>query len=268
MTAPRPLSPAHQRYLALLGLTQAPPGHAFLSRLVRAQLTACPFENLSKLRLARGRGQRRLPTLDEHLEGIERERLGGTCYANNWHLHGLLVALGFDADFCGADMEAPDQHTVTLVRVEGREYLVDGGYAAPFFAPLPRDGAEVQRLTWGNEGYAIWPRDARGRTRVDHLRGGARVHGYSVNPAPRALEHFDRVVAESLSDGAHFMNTLRFERFFERGSVSLLDGRLRVVVGERCTFEDLEGKAGIREALVGRLGVPRAVAEEALAALA
>lgn len=267
MPSPGPLSPLHQRYLALLGLAAEPPGAPFLARLVRAQLLGCPFENLSKLRLARRRGLRRLPTLEEHLEGLERDRLGGTCYANNWHLYGLLRALGFDADLCGADMDSADQHAVVLVRTEAGEHLVDGGYAAPFFAPIALDAGEVQRLSWGNDAYAIWPRDARGRTRVDHLRDGQRVHGYTVNPAPRTLEHFAPVIGASLEDGAHFMKVVRFERFFPTGSVSLLDERLRVVDGDRCTFETLEGRAGILDALVQRLGVPAPVAEDALAAL-
>lgn len=261
------LSPAHARYLRLLGETAAAPDAAFLARLVRAQLLCCPFENLSKLRRVRRRGLRTLPSLDEFLDGIEHERLGGTCYANNGHFFSLLRALGFDCDLLGADMDAPDVHAVVGVRLDGRQLLVDVGYAAPFYAPLALDAPDAQELRFGNDGYRLWPRDAQGRTALDHLRDGARVHGYVVNPTPRALAHFDGVVRDSLADTAHFMRVLRFERFSERGSVSLLDRRLRVVDGPRCTFRELDGPAGVREALERDLGVPRAVAAEALACL-
>lgn len=258
------LSPAHERYLRLLGVTAAPPSLELLSRLVRAQIICCPFENISKLYAVRRLGRPRLPTLAEHLDGIELHHLGGTCYANNHHFHGLLRALGFDCSFCGADMNAPDLHTVIVVRLDGGEYLVDAGYAAPFFEPLALDAPAPRHIAWGNEAFRLWPRDPDGRSRVDHLRDGQRVHGYSVNPAPRELSHFERVIRESLSDSAPFMNAVRFERFSPRGSVSLYNHALRVVEGGRVSFSDLPDRDAIIDALDAQLGVAREVSAAAL----
>lgn len=176
-----------------------------------------------------------------------------------------LQALGFDCALCGADMHAPDLHAVIVARTGGREYLVDVGYAAPFYAPLPLDEPEPIRLAWGNDGYVLWPRDAQGRSRLDQLRDGARVHGYVVNPTPRALSHFEGVIRDSYADAATFMNAVRFERFSATGSVSLYNERLRVVEGGRCTFEQLAGREGIIDALEQRLGVSRELAERAVA---
>jgi len=126
------------RYLAVLGVEEAEPTLALLERLVFAQLTRVPFENISKLYLRRERGATTIPSLAEHLDGIESRGFGGTCYANNFHFFTLLEGLGYDVRLCGADMSEPDVHMVSTLRLDRRELLVDVGYAAPFLEPLPR----------------------------------------------------------------------------------------------------------------------------------
>jgi len=122
------------RYLALLGLDPEPPSLPALTQLVTAHLARFPFENVSKLvRLARGLPPG-LPSLDEFLQGAARDGTGGTCYLQASSLNALLRALGYDATLAGADMNEPDVHLVNVVRLTGRPYLVDVGYAAPFFA--------------------------------------------------------------------------------------------------------------------------------------
>ena len=34
-----------------------------------------------------------------------------------------------------------DSHCEIIVNVDGREYLIDAGYGAPFLSPMPRDPA-------------------------------------------------------------------------------------------------------------------------------
>jgi hypothetical protein len=46
---------------------------------------------------------------------------------------------GFDVKLCGADLKNTDIHVISMVRINGKEYIVDGGYTAPFLAPLPGD---------------------------------------------------------------------------------------------------------------------------------
>jgi len=219
------------RYLRVLGVPHRPPSPAALREVVRAHLCRVPFENVSKL-YRRGRESGRdLPDLHVFLDGVERHRFGGTCYVNNFHLCRLLRALGFEATLCGADMASgPDVHMATRVRLDGRELLVDVGYAAPFYEPVPLDLSACFTLRFGRDTYVLHPRDAEGRSRLDLVRDGERVHGYLLKPAPRTLGHFRRAIRASYRRDATFMRSLLLVRFFDGMSVTILN-RLRVDSG-------------------------------------
>ena len=137
-----------------------------LTQIVRAHLATIPFENISKLWRWRTSGFKGLVGLTQFLDGIEQYHFGGTCYSNNFHLHQLLAYLGFDVTLCGADMSAPDVHMVNIVRIAGREYIVDVGYASPFFEPLPRDLTNDHIVSFGDDTYVLSPRDSSGRSRL------------------------------------------------------------------------------------------------------
>src|SRR5512146_169462 len=130
------------RYLDVLGVTATDPSYDGLAELVAAHVTRIPFENVSKLYYKKNLGLTSPPPIELYLDGIEQYHFGGTCYSNNLYLNALLASLGYNVKLCGADMSAPDVHIVSMVRVDGREYIVDAGYGAPFLAPLPRDLAE------------------------------------------------------------------------------------------------------------------------------
>lgn len=269
MSAAAPLPDALlERYLGLLGERRRAPALAALRALVSAQLQRVPFENVSKLLRFRRAGFRGIPPIEEHLDGIERLRLGGTCYANNFHFHRLLATLGYDVTLCGADMSRPDVHLVNLVRVEGREYLVDGGYGAPFLEPLPRDLPHDHEVALGRERYVLRPRDAAGRSRLELYRDGVHRHGYDVNPAPRRIEEFAGVVADSFAPEATFMNRVTFMRFAPGRAVVLQNLNLLEFDGASSRAERLPGAEALPEVLERRFGVPGAIAREALDGLA
>ncbi|MFN2370159.1 MAG: arylamine N-acetyltransferase, partial [Candidatus Krumholzibacteriia bacterium] len=171
-------------YLDLLRLEAQPPSLAALESLVTAHLARLPFENVSKLVRARRGLPPRLPTLDEFLAAAARDGTGGTCYLLNSALNALLRDLGYDAVLCGADMDLPDVHLVNVVRLDDRPFLVDVGYGAPFFRPLPLDETLPQHLASGVEEWVLQPADADGRHRLDYLRQGERLHGYAVAARP------------------------------------------------------------------------------------
>lgn len=251
------------RYLRALGVAPRPPGFVALAEVVSAHLQRVPFENLSKLRRRREH-RHGIPDLDEFLDGIERHRFGGTCYTNNFHLHRLLAHLGYDVTLCGAEMSRPDVHLVNLVRVDGREYLVDGGYGAPFLDPLPRDLPHDVELGLGRERYVLKPRDAHGRSRLDLYRDGELRHGYTVHPEPRPFRHFAGVIEESYAPGATFMNRLTFMRFRPGHSLVLQNRNLLEFDGPD-SHETRVAPDALVEVLAARFGVPRAAAGEALA---
>ncbi len=200
--------------MAVLGLEIEPPGERALSALVRAHLTRVPFENVSKLFLHRKIGATTIPALDDYLDGISRFNLGGTCYANNVSLFQLMRNLGYDVRLCGADMSKPNVHAVIVVRLNGREYLVDVGYGAPFSSPLPRDLDRDVIVEFGRDRYVLRPQDSEGRSAMDHYRDDTRVHGYVVNPRSRPLDDFIDVIRDSYRREATFMNAVVLARFY------------------------------------------------------
>ncbi|MCC7259192.1 MAG: arylamine N-acetyltransferase [Gammaproteobacteria bacterium] len=227
----------YRRYLGLLRLEDVRPDLADLRLIVRRHLIEVPFENISK-RLAAGAGQTTIPDLDSFLGGIEQHRFGGTCYANNYYLHCLLRHVGFDIRLCGADMGTQrDVHMAMVVACEGREYLVDCGFAAPFFEPLPLDLPEPYVVRLGREHYVLHPRDAEGRSRIEFFRRDALRHGYLLTPAARTLHEFSAVIARSYAPDAFFMNTVWIARFSERGSVILKERSLTHHIGGRAFME-------------------------------
>jgi arylamine N-acetyltransferase len=205
------------RYLEVLGVEPGPPSLSLLSDLVSAQLVAAPFENISKLHRYRNSGQTTIPSPEEYLDGIERWRLGGTCYTNNSHFFALLDRLGFSVWLCGADMNQPDVHMVSMVRIDGREFMIDVGYAAPFFDPLPRDLDDVHAINFGNCRYVLHPQDGRGRSRLEMIRDGVSIHGYVAKPVQRTPAHFNSVIADSFRQDQTFMNAVVVERFTPTG---------------------------------------------------
>src|SRR5665811_331066 len=127
-----------KKYLVLLGEEEASPSPESLYKIVKAHLIKIPFENISKL-YYKQQGMDSIPNLSKYLDSIENYSFGGTCYSNNFYLYLLLEHLGYDIKLCGADMKNPDVHLISIVKIEEREFIVDGGYAAPFLEPLPSD---------------------------------------------------------------------------------------------------------------------------------
>ena len=252
-----------ERYLNILRVVDARPDLDSLGRLVRAQLTRVPFENVSKLYLARSRGLIGVPALELYLDGITEHRFGGTCYSNNFHLASLLRYVGFDATYCGADMvSGPDVHAVVIVRLEGREYLVDVGYGAPFYEPMPRDREVPLTIRLGGNRYVLRPRDDRGCSRMEHHHEGRHVHGYLAKPTPRDLAFFEEIVLDSYRPSANFMTQLRISSFFYGGSIELLKNELVQARGDSYSVDSIPDRAALVDAVVGHFGMPRDIVRE------
>jgi N-hydroxyarylamine O-acetyltransferase len=257
----------HDRYLRLLRLPRRPPGLAALTELTSAHLRRIPFENVSKL-YHRGDLEMRLPDLARFLDGVERHHLGGTCYSTNFHLHELLVDLGYRVSLCGADMSAPDVHLVDTVDLAGRTYLVDVGYAAPFRSPLPLDLRRDHEVRWGSERYVLKPRDRAGRSRMDHFRDGRLRHAYEVNPRPRRIEEFAPAIAASFDGGATFMNALLVARFAPRRSLTLRNLTLTEAREGRPVVHRTLGRDDLPRAVERHFGIPEAITRRALEGVA
>ncbi|NDJ75966.1 MAG: arylamine N-acetyltransferase [Chloroflexi bacterium] len=238
-----------------------------MTELVAAQLYRAPFENVSKVYYQHHQGLRGLPSLEQYLDGIEQHHFGGTCYVNNFHLNGLLNHLGYAAHLCGADMNRPDVHLVNIVQVEGREYLVDVGYGAPFDRPLPRDLTDAYVITCGRDQYILQPRDERGRSRLDLVRNGQHKHGYDINPTPRHIDEFQGVIQHSYRAEATFMNTLLIARFFPRRSLVVHNFTVIEAEGTHATSRVLASDAELAAFVAQQMEMPRDIVQDVIAHL-
>jgi N-hydroxyarylamine O-acetyltransferase len=251
------------RYLQLLGVPRKEPGLEALSELVFAHLTRVPFENISKLYRCKRQRQTALPALPQFLEGIEQCHFGGTCYSNNFHFYTLLADLGYDVKLCGADMSTPDVHMVSVVRIDGREYLVDAGYAAPFLSPMPLDLSGDYVLHLGRDQYLLKPKDQLGRSRLELYRDGTLKHGYLINPRPRTIEDFQPVISDSFRSTATFLNSILLARFWRDRSLVIHNLMLIESRGSQCQTRPLRRNEVAAE-IHRQFGMPPEIVAEAI----
>ena len=253
-----------RRYLRLLGIQKRAPSHRALAELVDAQLTRVPFENVSKLYYKKHIGLRGLIDLDRHLDGIERFNLGGTCYANNYYFHLLLCHLGYQVMLCGADMGNPDEHLVNLVALEGREYLVDVGYGAPFLKPIPRDLNEDYMIELGRYRYVLKPRDERGYSRLELYRDNQLNHVYTIKPVHRKIGYFRGVIEDTFNDKATFMNGLAIVRFYRDRSVAIWNFSLIESEGTVSKIHKMAGRKELLRVVEELFSIPPEILTDAM----
>jgi len=257
-----------QRYLDVLAVSVGELGFDTLQQLTTAHLIRVPFENISKLCYKKRNGLRGLPSLKLYLDGVENYNFGGTCYTNNYYLNLLLKHVGYDVKLCGAGMTNPDVHVVNVVTLDEREYLVDVGYAAPFLKPLPLDLSQDYVVALGRDRYVLKPRDEQRQSRVEMYRDDELIHGYTVEPTPRSIRHFDKVIADSFSEGATFMNALLLVRFKVDWSVAVYNYNLIESNGSNYRILALADKDELLRTIVERFAIPRTMVKDVLAGVA
>ncbi|MGA7909678.1 MAG: arylamine N-acetyltransferase [Candidatus Sulfotelmatobacter sp.] len=255
------------QYLRLLGVPSQPPSLKALKELLSAQLTRIPFENVSKLYYKKRLGLTDLPPIQMYLDGAEKHRFGGTCYSNNFHFYCLLANLGYNAKLCAADMAIPDVHAVSMVSVDGAEYLADTGYAAPFLVPLSRDLKTDFIVALGRDRYVLKPQDRNGCSRLELHRGGVLKHGYLAKPAPREIGDFRRVIDSSFRADATFLNSILLARFYPGRSVVIHNLTLIESCGELCDLRPLPNLDAAIAAIHKYFEIPQQIVAEAIGGL-
>ena len=118
---------------------------AGLARLQLAHRLAIPFEDLDVLL---GRGVR-IDTASVFAKLVTAKR-GGYCFEHNRLFLDALHALGFAGRpllarvWLGADRTPPLTHTLSLVTIDGAEWIADAGFGGSYAPPMPLvDGAEA-----------------------------------------------------------------------------------------------------------------------------
>ena len=253
------------RYLGLLQAPKRQPSLDALKELVAAQMTRVPFENVSKLYYHKRLGLNTIPDLQTYLDGIARYHFGGTCFSNNYYFCLLLTNLGYAAKLCGADMNSPDAHLAIMVTVDGREYLIDVGYAAPFLTPLPRDLAEDYSIVLGRDWYVMKPQDANGCSRLELYREGKLKHGYLAKPASKRIEDFS--IADSFRADATFMNALLLVRFYPNRSLTIHNLTIIASQGTISRSHSLNSRDELGQVVEEHFGIPQGIVMEAVGEL-
>ncbi|MCW6529402.1 MULTISPECIES: arylamine N-acetyltransferase [Sphingomonas] len=134
-------------YLARLDLPEAPAADVEgLAALQRAHRLAIPFENLD-VKLGRGVAIDSASVFDK----LVTRRRGGYCFEQNRLLLDALAAIGFTARpllarvWLGMTEPQPLTHTLSLVTIDGREWIADAGFGGSYAPILPlEDGAEAE----------------------------------------------------------------------------------------------------------------------------
>ena len=255
---------AASRYLAHLGVARHKPSLAALAELVTAHLARVPFENVSKLVLAARGVPPGLPNLDRFLEDMETHGLGGTCYVLNPFLGDLLRHLGYAVELRGADMDQPDVHVVNVVTLEDSLWLVDVGYGAPFFAPLPLTAPDPVAVVLDGFTYVLHPPDPQGRSRLDQQRDGEVVHGYVVTPEARDPREFTDVVVDSYRPDSPFLSQLRIIRHRPGRSAFLRGHKARLIVDGNEQELDLPDRTDMRRFVTEEFGIATGPLDQAL----
>ena len=127
-------------YLARIRLTEAPAATAEgLAAVQRAHRLAIPFENLD-VRLGRGI---RIDGASVFAKLVTAKR-GGYCFEHNRLFGYALAALGFAARpllgrvWLGDPAEPPPlTHTLSLVTIDGQEWIADAGFGGSYGPPMP-----------------------------------------------------------------------------------------------------------------------------------
>ena len=254
-------------YLELLGVKPKRPGYAALEELVAAHMKRIPFENISKLYYLKRDGLKNIPSFEQYLSGIEQYGFGGTCYSNNHYLNELLRHLGYQAMLCGADMSIPDCHLVNMVTVDGREFLVDAGYAAPFLKPMPRYLDHAHEVRLGRDRYVLHPKDDNGCSRMDLFRNGELTHGYTAKPIDRRIDFFTSSIQESYRDDSTFMNSLLLVKLHDDSSTVIYNLSVIRSHGNTHTVQPLKNEDELIETIERVFGIPADIVSEAVSML-
>jgi arylamine N-acetyltransferase len=252
-------------YLSLLEQKREAPSLEYLHKIVKSHLIKVPFENISKL-ILKQKDADTIPELPQYLEGIEKYSFGGICYSNNYYLFLLLQHLGFEAKLCGCDMKNPDVHLISIVTIENREFIVDGGYAAPFLKPMLRDIKADYVINSGNEKYVLKPQSDDGKSRLEQYHNGELKHWYTVKPKSRNFDEVDKVIKDSYADKAMFMNAILITRFFENGSVVLRNLNLTETLAGKVSTQKVMFE-NIPEIVNNKYGIPTELVKTAISSL-
>ncbi|MBP2477978.1 N-hydroxyarylamine O-acetyltransferase [Crossiella equi] len=222
-------------YLARIGHPAVPaPTAAALRSLHEAHIRAIPFENIDVL-LHQHPGV----GLDVIADKLVTRRRGGYCYEHALLFAAVAEQLGYAVrrrmSRIEPDRPGPRTHMTLTVTAQGREYLVDIGYGAGMYRPMPlAEGEVVDQAGWPHRlvrDGALW------LLQKQESGGWRTLHGFDdqeQHPVDYAVAH-------------HYVSSHPRSPFSQQLVVMrLAEGLSRRLVGEELTVEHADGRTDTR----------------------
>lgn len=251
-----------RRYLGILGWV----GDPGLHELVSSHLIKVPYENVSLLLAGAGAGT--LPTIEAFLDRIAEQDLGGTGFPIALHFAELLRWLDYDVELLAADVGGvPRSHAVIRVKLEDTTYLIDVGYAAPFYQPIALDQLP-QKAPHGDYTFTV-DRHATGAASVEvaTFRGPTRVQTYVAKPPALGPEGFAAGIQRAAEPNSKLMRSLQISRFFASRVLEVIDNSLVVTHHNITTVTPIPSLDELELIVREQLQLPRVPVREAVEAL-
>jgi N-hydroxyarylamine O-acetyltransferase len=219
-----------EAYLARIDHPRVPPTAEALRSLTRAHVRTIPFENVDVLL-----GTHRGIGLEAITDKLVRRLRGGYCYEHALLFAAVAQRLGFEVRRLMARVQphrsGPRTHMTLRVRADGTDHLVDVGFGAGMFVPMPlRDGAVVDQAGWPHRLTStdgLWTLAKRAED------GWQPLHEFDESPA----RPIDYQVAH------HYVSTHPASPFTGRLVVMRLDdGVSRRLIDDTLTTEHADGR--------------------------
>ncbi|MGX7828222.1 arylamine N-acetyltransferase family protein [Actinokineospora sp. 24-640] len=232
-------------YLTRVGRPRLAPSAAALRSLHVAHVAAIPFENVDVLTGAHpGVG------LAQSAAKLVGRRRGGYCFEHATVFAAALERLGFTVRRHLARVHPQGSgartHLMLLVEVDGVDHLVDVGFGASMWVPMPLvDGAEVDQAGWRTRLLAL--PDRRWVLTRDGESGWSAEHEFDPGEAP--LRPVDVDLAH------HYTATGPDSPFPGRLIVKhLRPGMSTSLIGRELTVRHADGDTETRVVAPGELG--------------
>jgi N-hydroxyarylamine O-acetyltransferase len=255
-----------RRYLGILGWV----GDPGLHELVSSHLIKVPYENVSMLTSGTepGASAGTLPAIAVFLDGIAEQDLGGTGFPIALHFAELLRWLDYDVELMAADIGgAPRSHAVLRVKVDDATYLIDVGYAAPFYHPIPLDQLPIQ-VPHGDYTFTV-DRHVSGAASVEVVtyRGNSRVQAYVAKPPALGPEGFIAGIQRAGDPSSRLMRSLQISRFFASRILEVFDNTLVTTHHNITTTTQINSIEELEVIVREQLQLPRVPVRKAVEAL-
>lgn len=217
-------------YLARIDHPRVAPSLEALRSLHIAHVRAIPFENIGVL--LGGAPDLSLKAVAAKL--VDRAR-GGYCFEHAPLFAAAAERLGFTVrrrlGRVGPQRSGPRTHALLVVTVDGADHLVDVGFGASIWQPMPLvDGAEVDQAGWAHQirktdlGWSLWQRTAD---------GWEAQHEFEETPQ----------LAVDFEVGNHYAATGPRSPFVDKLIVKRLsEGVSRRLIGDQLTVEHADGR--------------------------